>query len=150
MDNWKWKEEKWQIKRTPVFCFVLFCFVLFFFSFCFSLFKPLKFVLVLSKWEFSTGEKHFTPGKNREKLLCPSEKYSSYAPDLYKLLSTKLFLMLTHGVPELQKETERKKLHFHLQYHGASTRSQLLFSWICENFKFCFVLFLFFSCEVAS
>ena len=40
---------------------------LFFFHFS----KPLKFVLGLPKWEFSTKKKHFTPGKNQEKWLCP-------------------------------------------------------------------------------
>ena len=44
--------------------FVLFVlFLLLFFAFHFS--KPLKFVLGLPKWEFSTGKKHFTPGKNK-------------------------------------------------------------------------------------
>ena len=32
-------------------------------------------------WEFSTGKKHFTPGKKiRKNDFAPSEKYSSYAP----------------------------------------------------------------------
>ena len=43
----------------------------FFFFFCFTLFKPLKFVLGLPKWEFSTGKKHLkafhTGKKNQEK-----------------------------------------------------------------------------------
>ena len=38
-------------------------FSFFFFSFPFHLSKPLKFVLGLPKWEFSTGKNHFTPGK---------------------------------------------------------------------------------------
>ena len=108
VENRKWKEEKLQNEeRTFFFCFVfvLFCFVLFFVlnCFCFVLFcfvlvcvgffffffffffgfhfsKSLKFVLSLPKWEFSTGKKHFTPGKNQQKWLAPSEKYSSYAP----------------------------------------------------------------------
>ena len=42
------------------------------FAFHFS--KPLKFVLDLPKWEFSTGKKHFSSGKNREKWLCPLRK----------------------------------------------------------------------------
>ena len=41
----------------------------FFFYLHFS--KTLKCVLGLSKWEFSTGKKHFTPGKKQEKWLCP-------------------------------------------------------------------------------
>ena len=36
-------------------------------------------MLGLPKCEFSTGEKHFTPEKNQEKWLFPSEKYNSYA-----------------------------------------------------------------------
>ena len=32
------------------------------------------------KWEFSSGKKHFTSGKNRKNGFAPSEKYSSYAP----------------------------------------------------------------------
>ena len=47
----------------------------------FSLLKLLKFVLGLPKWEFSTGKKHFRPGKNiRENAFAPSEKHFSYAP----------------------------------------------------------------------
>ena len=37
--------------------------------------KPLKFVLGLPKWKFSTGKKHLTPGKNQEKWLCPLRKF---------------------------------------------------------------------------
>ena len=56
-----------------------FFFILFYFIFHFS--KQLKFVLGLPKWEFSTGEKSILRReKNKEKLVCPSEKYSSYAP----------------------------------------------------------------------
>ena len=53
-----------------------------FFSFHFS--KPLKFVLGLPKWEFSTGERHFTPGKKKKRKndFAPSEKYFSYASGL--------------------------------------------------------------------
>ena len=39
------------------------------------------FVLGQPKWEFSTGKKHFTPGKkNRENDFAPSEKFSCDAP----------------------------------------------------------------------
>ena len=53
----------------------------FFFSFSFHFSKPLIFVLSLPKWEFSTGKKHFTPGKKSGKMTLPPppEKYSSYA-----------------------------------------------------------------------
>ena len=69
VENWKWKEEKLQNderkfqndERT-------------FFS------KPLKFVLGLPKWKFSTGKKHFTPGKVRKNDFAPCEKFSHYAP----------------------------------------------------------------------
>ena len=37
------------------------------FSFPYHFSKPLKFVFCLSKWKFSTGKKHFTPGENQEK-----------------------------------------------------------------------------------
>ena len=69
------------------FCFVLFCFVLFCFCFLFFIFvfwfcfvfhflKWLKFVLDIPKWKFSTGKKHFTPGKKSgKKALPPEEKY---------------------------------------------------------------------------
>ena len=49
------------------------------FPFHFS--KPLKYVLGLRKWEFSTGKRHFTPGKKSGKIpLSPLKKYSSYTP----------------------------------------------------------------------
>ena len=56
---------------------------LFFFFFIFS--KPLKFVLGLPNREISTRKKHFTLGKKSGKWLCPSEKYSCYAPDYQSL-----------------------------------------------------------------
>ena len=37
----------------------------------FRLFKPLKFVLGLRKWKFSTGKKHFKPGKKSGKIILP-------------------------------------------------------------------------------
>ena len=46
---------------------VCFCFCFFVFVFAFHLWKRRKFVLGLPKWEFSTGKKHFTPGKKIRK-----------------------------------------------------------------------------------
>ena len=80
VENWKWKEEKLQNEeRTFVFVFVclflLFLFLLFWFCFfAFHFSKPLKFVLGLPKWEFSTRK---IIQKNDFES---SEKYSSYAP----------------------------------------------------------------------
>ena len=48
VENWKWKVEKLQNEERT------------FFSSHFS--KPLKFVLGLPKWKFSTGKKYFRPG----------------------------------------------------------------------------------------
>ena len=63
VENWKWKVEKLQneqnedkMMRGPFF---------FFFAFRFS--KPLKFVLGLPKWKFSTGKKTFHAGKKIRK-----------------------------------------------------------------------------------
>ena len=52
-------------KRGEAFFFFFF----FFFAFHFS--KQLKSVLGLPKWEFSTGKKHFTPGKKSGKMTLP-------------------------------------------------------------------------------
>ena len=70
----KMEGEKLQNNEERTFFFLSF----FFF---FSLFKTLKFVLGLPKWEFSTGKKQFAPGKKSGKWLCPSEKYSFYASE---------------------------------------------------------------------
>ena len=55
----------------------------FFFSCHFS--KPVKFVLGVHvpKWKFSTGKKHFTPGKKNQKndFASSGKKKSCYAPD---------------------------------------------------------------------
>ena len=51
------------------FFFFFFCFV---FVFHFS--KPLKFVLGLPKWEFSTGKKYFMLGKKSGKITLPPLK----------------------------------------------------------------------------
>ena len=71
--NWKWNDEKLQNEERTLEDFF------FSFFFCFSLSKPLKFVLGLPKWEFSTGKNYFTSGeKNRKNNdFAPSEKYSS-------------------------------------------------------------------------
>ena len=45
----------------------------FFFASHFSK-KPLKLVLGLPKWKFSTGKKHFTPGKKSGKMILPPQK----------------------------------------------------------------------------
>ena len=63
VENWKWKEKKLQNEERTSF---------FFFAFHFS--KSLKFVLSLSKWEFSTEKKHFTPGKKSGKMTLPPLK----------------------------------------------------------------------------
>ena len=61
------KGEKLQNEERTLFSFSLFIylfihlFIYLFFAFHFL--KPLKFALGLQKREFSTGKKHFTPGK---------------------------------------------------------------------------------------
>ena len=87
VENWKWKEEKLKNEEKTFIYFILFYFILFYFIlfyfilifilfyFIFSLFKTLKFVLGLPKWEFSTRK------KIRKNDFAPSEKHSSYAPD---------------------------------------------------------------------
>ena len=101
VENWKWKEERLQNEeRTFFFCFVLFCFVFvfslgfFFFFFPSSFFafhfsKPLKFVLGLPKWKFSTGEKHFTLGKKSGKMTLPPLKNIPLMPLLYSSVPSK-------------------------------------------------------------
>ena len=67
------KVTKWG----EVFCLFV-CLFVFFFAYHFS--KPLNFVLGLPKWKFSTGKKHFTPGKKSGKITSPPQKkFSSYA-----------------------------------------------------------------------
>ena len=68
-ENWKWKVERLQNEESTFFFLLL---LLPFFASHFS--KPLKFVLGLPKWKFSTGKRHFTPGKKSGKLLCPLRK----------------------------------------------------------------------------
>ena len=55
-------------------------FFLLFFFFAFHFSKPLKFVLGLPKWEFSTREKHFTLGKNSGKMSFPLLKHIPLTP----------------------------------------------------------------------
>ena len=74
-ENWETKKENWNCKRdggklklqggkVTKWGEALFFFVLFF-AFHFS--KPLKFVLGVSKWKFSTGKKAFLARKNIRK-----------------------------------------------------------------------------------
>ena len=67
--NWKWKQENVRKRGEDLFFF-----------FAFHFWKRRKFVLGLPKWEFSTGKKHFTPGKNQEKWLCPLRKICLLRP----------------------------------------------------------------------
>ena len=65
----RWKEEKLQNEERTFWTFFFFNY----FAFQFS--KPLKFVLGLPKWEFSTGKKHFRLGKKKqEKITLPPLK----------------------------------------------------------------------------
>ena len=70
------KKRWWSVFFFVLFCFVFvfccFCFCFCFFAFNFS--KRLKFILGLPKWEFSTGKKHFTPGKKSGKMTLPPQK----------------------------------------------------------------------------
>ena len=67
----KLKMEGWKVTKLGE--------DLFFFAFAFHFSKPLKFILGLPKWKFSTGKKHFTPGK-KSGDFAPSEKFSCYTP----------------------------------------------------------------------
>ena len=58
VENLKWKEEKLQNEERA-------CFFFFFFQLSS---KPLKYFFGVPKLEFSTGKKHFTPGKESEKM----------------------------------------------------------------------------------
>ena len=74
VENWKWKDEKFQNEERTLFFF-------FFFSFCFSLFKKRrKFVLGVPKWKFSTWKKDFTLGKNSGKKTLPPHKNFPVTP----------------------------------------------------------------------
>ena len=77
IDNGRRKSYKMRNEeRTPLFFFFLF----FVFCFCFAFHssKPLKFVLGVPKWEFSTRKNHFS---HQEKWLCPLWKiFLLYTP----------------------------------------------------------------------
>ena len=79
-DGGKLKNERKSYKMSSFFFFfVLFCLFVLFCFFHFS--KPLKFVLGLPNWEFSTRKKHFTSGKKSGKMtLPPLKNMYSYAP----------------------------------------------------------------------
>ena len=64
------------VPKWNFFFFAFFFFLLFHFS------KPLKFVLGVPKWKFSTGKKHFMPGRKIKKndFAPGSENFSCYAP----------------------------------------------------------------------
>ena len=51
-----------------------------FFFFFFHFWKRQKFVLGLPKWEFSTGKKHFMPGKKSGKMTLPLRKICLLRP----------------------------------------------------------------------
>ena len=55
-------------------------FFLIFFIFAFHFSKPLNFVLGLPKWEFPTGKRHFTLGKNSGKMTLPLLKNIPLTP----------------------------------------------------------------------
>ena len=57
VENLKWEEEKLQNEQ-----------IIFFFFLAFHFSKPLKFVLSLQKWEFSTAKKYLTLGKKSGKM----------------------------------------------------------------------------------
>ena len=66
----------------------------FFFFFAVHFSKPLTFILGLPKWEFSTGKKHFMPGKKSGKMTLHPLKNIPLTPlpSLYVLLCySKLF-----------------------------------------------------------
>ena len=60
----------------------------FFFFFASHFSKPLKFVLGLPKWKFSTGKKHFTPGKKIRKNDFAPQKNFPVTPLRIARLST--------------------------------------------------------------
>ena len=64
------------------FCFFVFVFVfVFVFFFLLFTFENDEICFGSTKMGFSTGKKHFTPGKTiRKNDFAPSEKYACYAP----------------------------------------------------------------------
>ena len=71
VENWKRKVEKLQNEERTFF-------FLFFFASHFS--KPLKLVLGLQKWKFSTRKKHFMPGIKSGKMTLPPQKNFPVTP----------------------------------------------------------------------
>ena len=68
------RRKSYKMRRGPLFFF-------FFFLFFFSLFKTTEICFGSTKMGVFCWKKAFhTGGKNQEKWLCPSEKYSSYTP----------------------------------------------------------------------
>ena len=94
VENWKRKEAKvpkWG--EDFFFSFFLLNFLFFYFIYLliylFFAFHFSKFFLSLPKWKFSTGEKAFHARKKiRKNDFAPSEKFSCYAPDTAKRIST--------------------------------------------------------------
>ena len=89
-ENWEEKKENCKrergklemevgkvIKRGEDFFFFFF---FFFFFLLFTFENDWKFVLGLPKWEFSTGKKHFTPGKKSGKMTLPPQKNMPVMP----------------------------------------------------------------------
>ena len=70
------KAGKHSKKRWGPFFFFFF----FFFFFASHFWKRRKFVLGLPNWEFSTGKKHFTPGKKSGKMTLPPQKNMPVTP----------------------------------------------------------------------
>ena len=102
VENWKWKQENVRKRGEDFFFFFFFLFL-----FAFHFWKRRKFVLGLPKWEFSTGKKHFTPGKKSGKMTLPPQKNMPVTP-LRRIragsrlhLCTVSSLVLTTGVKTL-------------------------------------------------
>ena len=111
---WKCKEENFEnMERTFLFFFF------FFFSFHFS--KPLKFVLSLPKWEFSSGKKHFTPGKKIRKKWLPPLKNIPLTP---LIVAKKVPEYLLSSVDSMRTHLPYESISFwftlDLHYHRAS------------------------------
>ena len=73
------KVTKWGEDLFFFFFFFFFLFSFFFF-FASHFSKPLKYVLGLLEWTFSTGKKHFTPGKKSGKMTLPPQKNFPVTP----------------------------------------------------------------------
>ena len=91
----KWKVESYKM-------------IFFFFFFACHFSKPLKFILGLPKWEFSTGK------KIRKNGFAPSEKHFSYAPHgwaiLRKICQVRIWLVWSIGqIPEFQSVSQFHK-----------------------------------------